>query len=111
MMDGVGGTTTLGTLRSRRASNARLGMFWTVAVLAAIALPWAFYDWEHARQSGFVVSMLSQMGMMIIFALSFNMLMGQAGMLSLCHACLFGFGGYCTIHFLDAAGDGSLRVP
>jgi branched-chain amino acid transport system permease protein len=111
MMDGVSGTAALGTLRSRRASHARLGIFWAVAVLVAIALPWAFYDWEHARQSGFVVSMLSQMGMMVIFALSFNMLMGQAGMLSLCHACLFGFGGYCTIHILNAAGDGSLPVP
>ena len=39
--------------------------------------------------------MLSQMGMMIILALSYNMLLGQAGLFSLCHATLFGFGGYC----------------
>jgi len=39
------------------------------------------------------------------------MLMGQAGLLSLCHAVLFGFGGYCMIHFLNAAGDGLLPVP
>ena len=33
-------------------------------------LPWVFYDWSTGRHSGFVVSMLSQMGMMTIFALS-----------------------------------------
>ena len=77
-------------------------------MLVAIALPWLFYDWAHGRQSGFVISMLSQMGMMVIFALSYNMLMGQAGLLSLCHAVMFGFGGYCMIHFLNAAGDGAL---
>ena len=57
-------------------------------------LPWLFYDWQHARHAGFVLSMLSQTGMMIIFALSFNMLMGQAGLLSFCHSVLFGLAGY-----------------
>ena len=60
----------------------------------SVVLPWLFYDWEHARHAGFIVSMLSQMGMMIIFALSYNMLMGQAGLLSFCHAVLFGLAGY-----------------
>jgi branched-chain amino acid transport system permease protein len=55
--------------------------------------------------------MLSQMGMMIILALSYNMLLGQAGLFSLCHATFFGFGGYATIHFLNAAGAGDLPVP
>ena len=75
------------------------------------ALPWAFYDWVHHRHAGFVISMLSQMGMMIILALSYNMLLGQAGLFSLCHATFFGFGGYATIHFLNAAGAGELPLP
>ena len=54
------------------------------AIALAIAVPWAFYDWGHHRHSGFLVSMLSQMGMMIILALSYNMLLGQAGLFSLC---------------------------
>ena len=74
-------------------------------------LPWLFYDWQHARHAGFVVSVLSQTGMMIIFALSFNMLMGQAGLLSFCHSVLFGLAGYSTVHFLNAAGAGDLPVP
>ena len=83
-----------------------------IALIAvAIALPWCFYDWTHHRHAGFLISMLSQMGMMIILALSYNMLLGQAGLFSLCHATFFGIGGYATIHFLTAAGDGDLPVP
>ena len=110
-MDAISDAASIGALKSRRGFGAPAWMFWIAVVLVAIALPWLFYDWTHARQSGFVVSMLSQMGMMVIFALSYNMLMGQAGLLSLCHAVMFGFGGYCMIHFLNAAGDGSLPVP
>jgi len=84
---------------------------WIAALLIAIVLPWLFYDWQHGRQSGFMLSMFSQMGMMIIFALSFNMLMGQAGLLSFCHSVVFGLAGYSTVHFLNAAGAGELPVP
>ena len=78
-------------------------------VVVVGVLPWLFYDWAHGRQSGFVVSMLSQMGMMSILALSYNMLLGQAGLFSFCHATFFGIGGYATIHFLNLAGAGGLR--
>jgi branched-chain amino acid transport system permease protein len=84
---------------------------WLAAIVFAVVLPWMFYDWHTGRHSGFVLSMLSQMGMMIILALSYNMLLGQAGLFSLCHATFFGMGGYSTIHFLNAAGDGDLPVP
>ncbi len=84
---------------------------WLLLFLVAILLPWFFYDWGHHRHAGFVVSMLSQMGMMSILALSYNMLLGQSGLFSLCHATFFGFGGYATVHLLNAAGDGSLPVP
>ena len=58
-----------------------------------------------------MISMLSQMGMMIILALSYNMLLGQAGLFSLCHATFFGIGGYATIHFLNAPATASLPLP
>src|SRR6185437_9668552 len=103
------------TLRvmSRRHAAARTVRYWPwlAALVVSVALPWLFYDWQHSRQAGFVVSMLSQTGMMIIFALSFNMLMGQAGLLSFCHSVLFGLAGYATVHLLNAAGDGDLPVP
>jgi branched-chain amino acid transport system permease protein len=80
-------------------------------VLVAVALPWCFYDFGHHRHSGFMISMLSQMGLMVILALSYNMLLGQAGLFSLCHATFFGIGGYSMVHLLNAAGDGDLPVP
>jgi branched-chain amino acid transport system permease protein len=94
-----------------KAGRSVQGWIWLVALIVAIATPWAFYNYHTGRQSGFVVSMLSQMGMMTILALSYNMLLGQAGLFSLCHATFFGIGGYATIHFLTLAGDGSLPIP
>ena len=84
---------------------------WIVTLIAAIAAPWVFFNYGTGRQSGFVLSMLSQMGMMSILALSYNMLLGQAGLFSLCHATFFGIGGYATVHFLTMAGAGSLPLP
>ncbi len=88
--------------------RAALRRYWpAIAVIAfAIMLPWLFYDWSKGRHSGFVVSLISQMGLMTIFALSFNMQMGQAGLLSFGHAVFLGLGGYVTIHALNAVGDG-----
>ncbi len=69
------------------------------------------YDWATGRHSGFMVSMLSQMGIMIIFALSYNMQMGQTGLLSFGHAVFLGLGGYVTAHTLNAVKAGSLWLP
>src|SRR5260370_15449858 len=55
--------------------------------------------------------MLSQIGIMVIFALSYNMLMGQAGLLSFGHAVLLGLGGYVTAHAVTAAKAGTLPLP
>lgn len=86
-------------------------MLWIVLLVMAAGLPWLFYDWNTGRHSGFLLTMLSQMGMMIIFSLSYNMLLGQAGLLSFGHAVFFGLGGYATIHFLNMAEKGGLPVP
>src|ERR1700743_959881 len=83
---------------------------WIAALAVAMAAPWAFYNYHTGRQSGFVVSMLSQMGMMSILALSYNMLLGQSGLFSFGHAVFFGIGGYATIHFLNLDGAGSPPV-
>jgi branched-chain amino acid transport system permease protein len=94
-----------------RAGGFKQSWVWIAALAVAIAAPWAFYNYGTGRQSGFVLSMLSQMGMMSILALSYNMLLGQAGLFSLCHATFFGIGGYATIHFLNMAGAGDLPLP
>ncbi len=107
MMDAT--ARAIGTVAAPRR---RLGLLrqwpWLVALVVAILVPWVFYDWAHHRQSGFVLSMLSQMGMMVIFALSYNMLMGQAGLLSFGHAVFFGLGGYVAAHVLN---DKAALVP
>jgi len=93
--------------------NGRLGQSWVwiATLIAAIAAPWMFFNFSTGRHSGFVLSMLSQMGMMSILALSYNMLLGQAGLFSLCHATFFGIGGYATVHFLTMAGAGRPPLP
>ena len=51
------------------------------------------------------------MGVMIIFALSYNMLLGQTGLLSFGHAVYYGLGGFVAIHAMNAVIHGKLGVP
>jgi len=60
--------------------------------------------------SDFGRSLLSQMGIAAVFALSFNVLFGQTGLLSFGHAVYFGLGGYAAIHFMRAINHG-LPIP
>ena len=75
------------------AALARRHWPWLAAIVVALLLPWLFFDWSTHRHSGFALTMLSEIGLMSVFALSFNMQMGQAGLLSFGHAILFGLGG------------------
>ena len=84
---------------------------WLAAVVVALVIPWLFFDWDKHRHSGFVLTMLSEIGLMSVFALSFNMQMGQAGLLSFGHAILFGLGSYCTAHTLNAIKAGTIWLP
>lgn len=61
--------------------------------------------------SGSVLSLLSLMGTTMIFALSYNMLLGQSGMLSFGHAVYSGMGAFFAIHAINLAGSGTLPVP
>ena len=56
------------------------------------------------------VTLLNHMGINIIFALSFNMLLGRAGLLTFGHAVYMGLGGYFCVHIMNwiAASDGGL---
>ena len=92
-------------------AKSRTLWLWLLAVVVALALPWLFFNWSTGRHSGFVLIMLSEIGLMTIFALSFNMQMGQSGLLSFGHAILFGLGGYCTAHALNAIKAGGLWLP
>lgn len=52
------------------------------------------------------ISILNQMAIAIVFALSYNMLLGQGGMLSFGHAVYFGMGGFLAVHALLMMEDG-----
>jgi len=56
-------------------------------------------------------TMLSQMGIAIIVCLSYNMLLGQGGMLSFGHAAYSGMGSFLAIHTLNLVSKGSLPLP
>lgn len=59
----------------------------------------------------FVLSLLSRIGIMTIFALSYNMLLGQTGLLSFGHAVYYGLGSFATLHLLNALGARGLPAP
>ncbi|MBY0320525.1 MAG: branched-chain amino acid ABC transporter permease [Reyranella sp.] len=84
---------------------------WLLAFAVLLALPFLFYDWTKGRHSGFALTLLSEIGVMAIFALSFNMLMGQAGLLSFGHAILFGLGAYCAAHVVNLIKSGTIWLP
>ncbi len=61
--------------------------------------------------SGLALTVLSQMGIAIIACLSYNILLGQGGMLSFGHAVYTGLGSFLAIHALNKVGAGSLPLP
>ena len=72
-------------------------LLWGTCLALAIALPLVF-------KSGFMLSLLCQMGIMVVFALSYNMLLGQTGLLSFGHAVYYGMGAFITMHALNLIG-------
>ena len=61
--------------------------------------------------SGLGMTVLSQMGIAIIACLSYNILLGQGGMLSFGHAVYTGLGSFLAIHALNRITNGSLPLP
>src|SRR5258706_117840 len=60
----------------------------------------------------FIASLLiSLIGIAIIFALSYNILLGQTGMLSFGHAVYYGLGGFLVVHAINIIGANKLPIP
>ncbi|MGA8004693.1 MAG: branched-chain amino acid ABC transporter permease [Burkholderiales bacterium] len=79
-------------------------LLWGATAVLFVVAPLAF-------RHGFALTMLTQMGAFIIFALSYNMLLGQGGMLSFGHAVYSGLGAYFAVHALNMIGKGTLVFP
>jgi len=91
------------TMRYRPLNLARW-VIWSITALLMIVMPLIF-------TGGFAVTLMSQMGIMIIFALSYNMLLGQTGMLSFGHAVYSGLGAFIAVHVLNMVGAGKVWLP
>ena len=84
--------------------NVGRWIIWSLFALVLLAAPLVF-------TSSLSQTMLSQMGIAIIVCLSYNMLLGQGGMLSFGHAVYSGLGSFLAIHTLNLVSDGQLPLP
>ena len=79
-------------------------VIWSLFALILIAAPLVF-------SSSLALTMLSQIGYLIIICLSYNILLGQGGMLSFGHAVYTGLGSFLAIHAMNLASKGSMPIP
>ena len=79
-------------------------LIWSLFALVLFVAPQLF-------TSNFSVSMLSQMGIAIVACLSYNILLGQGGMLSFGHAVYTGLASFMAVHAMNRIADGSLPIP
>ena len=84
--------------------NVGRWIIWSLFALVLLVAPKLF-------TSSLSVTMLTQMGIAIIACLSYNILLGQGGMLSFGHAVYTGLGSYMAIHALNAVSSGSMPIP
>jgi branched-chain amino acid transport system permease protein len=77
---------------------------WIGAGVLLLILPKIF-------NSGGSLTTFSLIGISIIFSLSYNILLGQTGMLSFGHAVYYGLGGFLAIHAINMVAKNKLAVP
>src|SRR5665213_580006 len=86
------------------AAKLRFYGWWVAAAVVLIVLPRIF-------GSGSSLTTFSLIGISIIFSLSYNILLGQTGMLSFGHAVYYGLGGFLAIHGMNLIAGLKLPVP
>lgn len=77
---------------------------WGAAIVFLLMLP-------HFFMANSAITVMNQMAITIIFALSYNMLLGQAGMLSFGHAIYLGLGGFGCIHLMNYLQAEGIPIP
>ena len=82
----------------------RRWLVWSGFALWLMAAPLLF-------PSSLARSILAQIGYLGIICLSYNLLLGQGGMLSFGHAVYTGLGSFMAIHAMNWAGQGTLMIP
>ena len=84
--------------------NVARWVIWSLFALVLAVVPLVF-------TSNLSHTMLAQMGIAIIACLSYNMLLGQGGMLSFGHAVYSGLGAYMAMHALNLVSAGQWGLP
>ncbi|MGY3235677.1 branched-chain amino acid transport system permease protein [Bradyrhizobium sp. USDA 4448] len=100
--------TTAATSTSKMAAEPAAGLrfygVWLLGMLALIVLPMIF-------PSGGSLTSFSLIGIAIVFALSYNILLGQTGLLSFGHAVHYGLGGFAACHMMNAVVSHGWPIP
>ncbi len=86
-----------------RPWNVDRAIVWGLFALVLLAMP-------HLFTSNLSLTMLSQMGIAIVACLSYNMLLGQGGMLSFGHAVYTGLASFVAMHVLNKVGVTGIPV-
>jgi branched-chain amino acid transport system permease protein len=84
--------------------NVGRWILWSLYALLLIAAPLMF-------KSSLALTMLSQAGYLVIICLSYNILLGQGGMLSFGHAVYAGLGSFLAVHAMNMAAKGTIYLP
>lgn len=95
---------TVAPPRPSAATQFKFYGMWIAAAAALLLLPKIF-------PSGGSLTTFSLIGISIIFALSYNILLGQTGMLSFGHAVYYGLGGFLAIHAINIIGANKWPIP
>jgi branched-chain amino acid transport system permease protein len=99
-------TTVNATAPHRRKGALNRGrvIVWSLFAIGLIVTPLIF-------KSSLALTMASQMGYLIIICLSYNMLLGQGGMLSFGHAVYVGLGSFIAVHAMNLASGDKFFIP
>jgi len=94
------------TIASMTSPPVAIGRWltWPLFAILLVIAPLVF-------NKGASLSLLCQMGTVMIFGLSYNMLLGQGGMLSFGHAVYSGLGAFFAVHAMKLSGAGTLSIP
>ena len=91
-------SSTLKSLHFKPLNGVRI-VVWTAFAFILLLMP-------LAAQSSFALTLMCLTGIAAIACMSYNMLLGQAGMLSFGHAVYTGLGSFVAIHAMNKIGGG-----
>ena len=77
---------------------------WIIAAIVLVILPFVF-------TGGGSITIMNQIGITIVLAMSYNMLLGQGGMLSFGHAVYMGLGGFVAVHVMNIVEYQEIWLP